>query len=261
MPTVIAAIDLGPSTGRVLRHAAGMARILDAQLRVMHVTADPSSTMEEHVRDECRRLGPYELDPDTLEVAVRTGRVSEAIYREAKHENAVLVVMGSRGRSGITHLLLGSTTAAVLENAPAAVLLVPPIDLDIVNISDQARLTCGPVIAAVDVGEESDQQLRFASQVAGYARQPLLLMTVASRGVDDHLASAILRERAHAVAIKPHAMIVRRGSVPEEISLCAKREGAGLVVMGLRAKGRGRPGAIASAVLATRRAFVMAVPA
>ena len=49
-----------------------------------------------------------------------------------------------------------------------------------------------------------------------------------------------------------------RKDVAEEISRCASAEGAGLVVMGLRA--RGQPGVIASAVLKTHRAFVLAVP-
>ncbi len=71
----------------------------------------------------------------------------------------------------------------------------------------------------------------------------------------------MLRERAHNSPRKPRATIVRRGSaIAEEISSCARAEGAGLVVMGLRPKGRGQPGAIASAVLASRRAFVLAVP-
>ena len=56
-------------------------------------------------------------------------------------------------------------------------------------------------------------------------------------------------------------MIVRRGSVAEQISACAAAEDSGLVVMGLRAQSRGRVGRIASAVLRNRRAFVLAVPA
>jgi hypothetical protein len=53
---------------------------------------------------------------------------------------------------------------------------------------------------------------------------------------------------------------VRRGDIPGEISRCALTEGSGLVVMGLRPRPRGTPGTIASAVLKTNRAFVLAVP-
>jgi hypothetical protein len=71
----------------------------------------------------------------------------------------------------------------------------------------------------------------------------------------------MLHERAqHYCYAKRHAVIVRRGKVAEEISRCALKERAGLVVMGLRDRPRGQPGAIATAVLRTKRAFVLAVP-
>ncbi len=140
-------------------------------------------------------------------------------------------------------------------------LLVPPIDLDIVSVGDSTALTCGPVLAAVDLAEDCRHQLETASRLAGLARQPLLLMTVARNGMTDHDAAHQLRERAHGLSpAKPTSLIVRRGDVTDEISRCAVAENAGLVVMGLREDARGRPGVIASAVLKTGRAFVLAVP-
>jgi hypothetical protein len=56
------------------------------------------------------------------------------------------------------------------------------------------------------------------------------------------------------------AAIVRHGDIAEQISRCAVAERIGLFVMGLRAKSRKQPGAIASAVLRTNSAFVLAVP-
>ena len=97
--------------------------------------------------------------------------------------------------------------------------------------------------------------------MAGLAGQPLVLMTVAPSGQSDHDASAALRDRAHGLSpVKPTSLIVRSGGVAEEISRCAVAEDSGLVVMGLRERARGRPGVIASAVLETGRAFVLAVP-
>lgn len=259
---VLAAIDLGPSTTRVLLHAAGFARLLSLPLRVLYVTAQAGSNAVEQVFDACARTGPYAMDLSEDDVIVRSGLVSESIHREAIRQHANLIVMGSRGHGRVASLLLGSTCEAVLRDAPAPVLLVPPIDLEIVDINDRARLTCGPVLAAVDLAEDSDAQLQMAGDMAQLAGQPLLLLTVAARRIDDHEAGAMLRERAHEVASsKPRAMIVRHGDVPEEISRCAIAEGAGLVVMGLRVRGRGRPGAVAAAVLRTNRAFVLAVPA
>jgi nucleotide-binding universal stress UspA family protein len=258
---VIAAIDLGPLTGRVLYHAAAFARLLQVPLKVLHVGGDRSPELRERVANACLQLGPYETDFDESQIVLRTGRVSDAIAREAIGEGASLIVIGSRGRSGVARLLLGSTSESVLKNATTPVLIVPPTDIDIVNIGDHVALTSGPIVAAVDLAENSSEQVRFAGKLAAIGKQPLVLMTVARSRVTDYAASQQLRDRAHGLpAAKPAAVIVRRGAVAEEISRCALVEGAGLVVMGLRATPRCQPGAIASAVLRTKRAFVLAVP-
>jgi nucleotide-binding universal stress UspA family protein len=258
---VLATIDLGPSSARVLRHAAGFARLRGAPLHVLHVTPNPTADHVQQVLEMCARQGPYEVDLTEDDIFIRGGLVSEAVYREATKHHSQMVVMGSRGHGSLAKFILGSTTEAVLRQAPAAVLLVPPIDLDIINITDRATLTCGPVLAAVDLAEAGDEQLRLASDLAHLARQPLVLLTVMPKGASEHDAAAMLRDKAHASHIKPRSMIIRHGNVADEISHCALAEGAGLVVMGLRARGRGRPGAIASAVLEHNRAFVLAVPA
>lgn len=258
--TVVAAIDLGPYSGRVLRHAAGFARLLSAPLKIVHVTGDVSPDAHQRVLDFCARHAPYEIDLDEVDVVLRSGHVSEAVDREAVRSGASLMVVGARGHGRIARLLLGSSSEALLKSAPAPVLLVPPVDLDIVDIADRVTLTSGPILAAVDLADSSDAQLKAAAQLAELAKQPLLLMTVAPRRLSDHEAGVMLRERAHELQLKPYAAIVRRGDIADEISKCAVQEGAGLVVMGLRPKGRGQPGAIASAVLKTHRAFVLAVP-
>lgn len=55
---------------------------------------------------------------------VRTGEAAAAIVGEANEHNANLVVMGSRGLSGIKELLLGSVSKAVTENVSCPVLVV-----------------------------------------------------------------------------------------------------------------------------------------
>ena len=261
LPVLIAAVDLGPQTARVLYHAVGFARLLDLKLRIIHVGADASAAARERVLKACLQQAPYQLDIAPEDVVVRTGHVSEAIAREAQREKATLVVMGARGHGRVVSLLLGSTSEAVLRGASVPVLLVPPNEIDIVNIGDNVALTCGPVIAAVDLTEHCDEQLRLASLLAHIGAQPLILMTVARARITDHQAGIQLRQRAHGLEPRrPSAMIVRRGAVPDEIARCAMTEHAGLVVMGLRTRPKCQPGHIASAVLKAKQAFVLAVP-
>ena len=259
--TVIAAVDLGPSTPRVLQHGAAFARLLGVRLRVLYVDSNATADARERVLAACLRHGPYEVDFDDEHVVVRTGRVSDALAREAAAHPHPLIVMGSRGRGSVARLLLGSTSEAVLRNATAPVLLVPPTEIDIVSMGDRVALTCGPVLAAIDLAERCGRMLEMASRMASLASQPLKLMTVARARTSDRDAAMQLSHRAVGLLpAMPEALIVRRGSVAEEISSCAVEEGAGLVVMGLRATPKCQPGSIATAVLKTRKAFVMAVP-
>jgi nucleotide-binding universal stress UspA family protein len=247
LPVVLAAVDLGSQTARVLYHGAAMAKLLGLDLRVLHVGSDVSEQARQHVRDSCLREAPYQIDLDADDVIVRAGRVSDVIAREALRQSAQLVVMGARGHTAIRSLILGSTSNAVLR--------------DIVSLGDTAALTCGTVLAAIDLDEHCEEQLRLASLMARIASQPLVLMTVARSRLSDHDAGVQLRERAHGLQPqRPAAMIVRRGPVADEITRCARSENAGLVVMGLRATPRCQPGGIATAVLKTGQAFVLAVP-
>ena len=217
---VLAAVDMGPSSRRVLLHAAGLARVLSTSLKVLHVGADASAEQRQHVLEFCALQGPYEIDLGDDDIVLRPGFVSEA----------------------------------------APILLVPPVDLDIVNLADRARLSSGPVLAAVDLADANTHQLQFAGELAQLAGQPLLLVTVAGRRLTDRLTSSMLRERAYRAAVMPRVTIVRHGDIAEQISRCAVAERTGLVVMGLRAKPHKHPGAIASALLRTNSAFVLAVP-
>jgi nucleotide-binding universal stress UspA family protein len=51
-------------------------------------------------------------------------RVADRILSEARDWQADLIVMGTHGRRGFRHLVLGSDAEAVLHDAPAPVLLV-----------------------------------------------------------------------------------------------------------------------------------------
>jgi universal stress protein A len=57
---------------------------------------------------------------------VRAGRAAETICEVAIERRADLIVMGTHGRSGVAHLLLGSVAEKVVRLAPCAVLTVRP---------------------------------------------------------------------------------------------------------------------------------------
>ena len=60
-----------------------------------------------------------------LETAVVEGRPAEAIVEFAEERNVDGIVMGSRGRSGVSRVLLGSVAGSVVQDAPVPVTVVP----------------------------------------------------------------------------------------------------------------------------------------
>ncbi len=54
------------------------------------------------------------------------GRVADSIIGEARKWKADIIVMGTHGRRGFNHLVLGSDAEAVVRSAPVPVLLVRP---------------------------------------------------------------------------------------------------------------------------------------
>lgn len=257
---VLCAVDGSDVTPRVLRHAVGLSAAMQAPLLVLHVGDAPPESLEHQVTEATPYGAVYEGDAT---VRVEPGAAVDTILRVAAETDAGLIIAGTRARRVLARLLLGSTSAALLQRADRPLLLVPPGDIDIVSLSlDRVVLHFGTVLAAIDLREQNAAQLGWASHLAGLARQPLEFVTVLpADGLSDHEAASALKARGSGLSpVTPHACIVRRGGVPAEIAHCARAEGAGLVVMGLRTQGRGAPGQIASEVLEHHDALVLAVP-
>ena len=63
-----------------------------------------------------------------VEAVVREGYPATVIEEEAERQQADLIVIGTRGLSGIKHLLLGSIAERVVQKAPCPVLTVKTPD-------------------------------------------------------------------------------------------------------------------------------------
>lgn len=63
-----------------------------------------------------------------VETRLEVGVASQAVVRAAGEIGADLLVLGSRGLTGVAHLLLGSTAQRIVQHAPCPVLTVHPGD-------------------------------------------------------------------------------------------------------------------------------------
>ncbi|MGB3543318.1 universal stress protein [Rubrivirga sp.] len=133
---VLVAVDFGDLSRVALAVGREKAALYGAELECVHVVRDAGpftglvpSVLDLEAVDPGRasavrqRLSRFEADvPETTLVAL--GRPSRMIAALADARGAGVVVMGTHGRRGVTHAILGSTTGATLERATCAVLTV-----------------------------------------------------------------------------------------------------------------------------------------
>jgi nucleotide-binding universal stress UspA family protein len=86
----------------------------------------PQVVLQDHREEALQHL--RDLVPGSFsghwEVEVTTGDPAEAIVRTAQAYNADLIVMGTHGRTGLPHVLLGSIAEKVTRLAPCPVLTI-----------------------------------------------------------------------------------------------------------------------------------------
>ena len=138
--TILVPIDFSSHAGAVLEWAAHLAEEHGAKLVLLHayhqpvdfpqlegaylppdfwtqVKADSSANLE-------RSAATLRERGLSVETVVREGYPATAIEEEARARHADLVVIGTRGHSGLKHLLLGSIAERVVQKAPCPVLAV-----------------------------------------------------------------------------------------------------------------------------------------
>jgi nucleotide-binding universal stress UspA family protein len=143
LKNILVATDFGEAADAALTYGRTLAGAFGATLHVLHVVdtvypamlgAEAYATMTpdllEQAEDEARtRLDERVMDsdgsgPPTRRALWRARVPAPAIAQYAKDEGIDLIVMGTRGRGGVTHLLLGSVAEKVVRTAPCPVLTV-----------------------------------------------------------------------------------------------------------------------------------------
>ena len=84
--------------------------------------------MEKNIQDEVDRDFKKVLSAVGIDVrkVVRTGVAFVEIIDYAKTEGIDLIVMGTHGRSGIEHILIGNVAEKVVRKSPCPVMTIRP---------------------------------------------------------------------------------------------------------------------------------------
>jgi nucleotide-binding universal stress UspA family protein len=141
---ILVPTDFSEYAGVATEYACSLADKFDAELHVLHVfecytgskyvPGVPLPTAGTWPQELVQRVAESLvnlIDADWVEKhrvvhATRVGHPVVEIIDNAKNEAMELIVMGTQGRSGVTHLLIGSVAEKVVRKAPCAVLTVRP---------------------------------------------------------------------------------------------------------------------------------------
>ena len=108
-----------------------------AELMPIYVeAADASRTQHDHLAREM--TAEFQDAGISAEADRREGDAATEILAAASASNADLIVMGSRGRTGLTRLVLGSVARNVLQHASCSVLVVREVPSETVPGPDSA---------------------------------------------------------------------------------------------------------------------------
>jgi nucleotide-binding universal stress UspA family protein len=139
---ILVPTDFSEPSAEAITTAVAFARVFQATIELLHVYPDPVyvlpppvdvvtfsfdmgkvlAEVERHLEAEQERVRAAGI---SCEKASLTGRPAPEILAHAKKTAADMIVMGTHGRSGLEHAILGSVAERVVHHAPCPVLVVP----------------------------------------------------------------------------------------------------------------------------------------
>ena len=133
--------DFSETATYAWEHAATFAKEFDAEVLLLHVQIPLHPTAEAYLTGEQWKRFYEETSKEAVshmekliqdsglksgqaKASLRTGIAFEQIVKAARDVAADLVVMGTHGRTGLAHALIGSVAEKVVRKAPCPVLTV-----------------------------------------------------------------------------------------------------------------------------------------
>lgn len=269
-PVVLAATDFSETASAAVDWALELARQQGARVELVHAVTVPPTipgyvpTTSLDFESEVYRAAEGRmaatvaaLRDQAVEVTVEVtsflaaGTPSQVIRDRAEAVAALAIVIGTRGLTGLRHLLLGSTTQRVVHAAHCPVLTVHPGDLgrhreirtilvptDFSEDADLAIHTAHRLLAPL----ERDARLilihafNLPIEYTAYGAIPTSVAYMEDKGLD---AERRLYERAEALQRQGLTIdtLAREGDPAQVIAEEAEKRGADLIAMGTRGHG------------------------
>lgn len=133
---ILVATDFSSCSQEAVAYALSLARQLDATILLTHVlepidypiVLTTTEWSESDLLTGSRKLDyvaqPFRQNGIPIETNLVQGHPAERILTEAKEKECDLIVMGTHGRSGMAHFLMGSVAERVVRTASIPVMTV-----------------------------------------------------------------------------------------------------------------------------------------
>jgi len=257
---VLAATDFSPTAEAAVDWAADVARRHGAKLYLIHGLTLPAPLPDyvpsgSDFGQEMHRIALSKLEETAqrvrasgleVEMEVPIGVPSQVIVRAADEQGADLVVIGTRGLTGISHLLLGSTAERVVQRASCPVLTIHPEDAekhrpirtilvptDFSTHAEAAAHLARTLLCHVDAPTKLVllHAFHLPIEYTAYGPIPTSVNFMEDVGADaqEQLDGTAEKLRAEGLAVET---VAREGYAPEVIVEEASRRQADLIAMG-----------------------------
>jgi len=136
---ILVAYDFSDRSATAVRVAGDWATVFDAEITILHVVEpvvypefyainvvsdDVMTRLRDRATEALDDAAEKILGDRPVNASVLIGRATDTIIAEARPENFDLVVMGTRGLTGLEQLVLGSVAEGVLRRCPVPLLTV-----------------------------------------------------------------------------------------------------------------------------------------
>jgi nucleotide-binding universal stress UspA family protein len=131
---ILVPTDFSETSDAALLYGIGLAQAFGARLYLLHVPGEsgvnfeadfPMVQFEDATRERLETLvSAQDIVRLRPEYALRLGAPSDQIVRYAGERDIDLIVMGTHGRSGVAHMVMGSVAEKVVRTAPCPVVTV-----------------------------------------------------------------------------------------------------------------------------------------
>jgi nucleotide-binding universal stress UspA family protein len=270
---VLCPVDFSDFSRRALDHAIALAKWYGSRLSVLYVYHVPTAGMalsslrvapaaeavmlspgdREQLRQQLRTFTPADAVKNVpVEFVVAEGNVATEILAEA--QRADMLVLGTHGRSGFEHLVLGSVAEKVVRKADCPVMTIPRAASDAVKA---IPALFHHIIAGVDLSDVSLQALKYAMSLAEETDAHLTVLRVvevprelAEWAAESEEGKGYVERWTASASTRLHGLIpddarvychieerIETGQAYGEILRVAAEQSAGLIVIGAHGHG------------------------